>query len=253
MARWRLGARLRQQDWVAFTIDLVIVVVGVFLGIQASNWNDERRDRRLAGDYLGRIADDLRSDADQLTKREIYWRASQEAGLRAIQFAEGRQVEGSGWRTLLDFYGAGQLWVYSPNDATYRELVGAGRLDLIRSAQLRRQLANYYVTMSAQDKVLFEALPPYRDHIRAFVPYELQTYILDHCQTGLSGSFRSVSCQPPEPKFDYDAIARANASNQQITGELRTWMTTLRYTRAVGSQNHKHAQALVTKIEQLQD
>ena len=48
MARWRLAGHLRQQDWAAVAIDLAIVVLGVFLGIQASNWNDERRNRRIA-------------------------------------------------------------------------------------------------------------------------------------------------------------------------------------------------------------
>ena len=35
----RLGTRLRQQDWLAVTIELLLVMAGVFLGIQMSNWN----------------------------------------------------------------------------------------------------------------------------------------------------------------------------------------------------------------------
>jgi len=39
----RLSDSLRNQDWATVLIEIVIVVVGVFLGIQASNWNDGRK------------------------------------------------------------------------------------------------------------------------------------------------------------------------------------------------------------------
>jgi hypothetical protein len=71
MARWRLAAQLQRQDWAAVAIDLLIVVIGVFLGIQASKWNDTRKDRQLAGEYLGPIAGDLRYDIDQLRQRGL--------------------------------------------------------------------------------------------------------------------------------------------------------------------------------------
>ena len=35
-------AHLRRQDWTAVAIELVVVIVGVFIGVQASNWNAER-------------------------------------------------------------------------------------------------------------------------------------------------------------------------------------------------------------------
>ena len=42
----RMAARLRAQDWVAITIELAIVVVGVFIGTQVSNWNAARIERQ---------------------------------------------------------------------------------------------------------------------------------------------------------------------------------------------------------------
>jgi hypothetical protein len=35
----RVIKHLKEQTWTAIGIDLLIVVVGVFLGAQASNWN----------------------------------------------------------------------------------------------------------------------------------------------------------------------------------------------------------------------
>lgn len=68
MIQRRLGERLKQQDWVAVTIELILVVVGVFLGIQVANWNDQRKERSLEAAYQSRIAQDVRSDADELNE-----------------------------------------------------------------------------------------------------------------------------------------------------------------------------------------
>ena len=62
----RLGARLRQRDWLAVTIELLLVMAGVFLGIQMSNWNEQRKERATEAAYLARIAQDARRDVAQL-------------------------------------------------------------------------------------------------------------------------------------------------------------------------------------------
>ena len=41
----RVIHHVRNQEWTAIWIDLVIVVVGVFIGIQVSNWNEASADR----------------------------------------------------------------------------------------------------------------------------------------------------------------------------------------------------------------
>lgn len=38
----RIIEHVKAQNWTAIAIDFVIVVVGVFIGIQVSNWNDAR-------------------------------------------------------------------------------------------------------------------------------------------------------------------------------------------------------------------
>ena len=36
---------VRDQNWFAVGIDFLIVIVGVFIGIQVANWNAERMER----------------------------------------------------------------------------------------------------------------------------------------------------------------------------------------------------------------
>ena len=44
-AQAALATRLRAHDWTAAAIELVIVVVGILIALQVSNWNDARHDR----------------------------------------------------------------------------------------------------------------------------------------------------------------------------------------------------------------
>ena len=39
----RVIAHFRKQEWTAIALDFLIVVVGVFVGIQVSNWNAARK------------------------------------------------------------------------------------------------------------------------------------------------------------------------------------------------------------------
>lgn len=51
----RTVEHFRKQEWTAIGIDFVIVVVGVFVGIQVSNWNAARLDEVKAQAYVGRM------------------------------------------------------------------------------------------------------------------------------------------------------------------------------------------------------
>ena len=55
----RVREHVASHNWFAVFIDLVIVVVGVFLGTQANNWNEARIERSDAADYRHEIIDDL--------------------------------------------------------------------------------------------------------------------------------------------------------------------------------------------------
>jgi len=58
----RVIQHVKMQEWTAIWIDLVIVVVGVFIGIQVSNWNAARADDIRAQTYLVQINENLNSD-----------------------------------------------------------------------------------------------------------------------------------------------------------------------------------------------
>ena len=60
---------VRDQNWFAVGLVFLIVIVGVFIGIQVSNWNGERQNTALADDYPERLTADLITD-------QALWRAA---------------------------------------------------------------------------------------------------------------------------------------------------------------------------------
>ena len=62
----RVIAHFRRQEWTAIALDFVIVVVGVFIGIQVSNLNNERGDRAREAAYMAQLVDDLTADFDEM-------------------------------------------------------------------------------------------------------------------------------------------------------------------------------------------
>jgi len=55
----RITQHIRDQDWFAVGLDFLIVIVGVFIGIQVANWNDARRDRDSEALYLDRLYQEI--------------------------------------------------------------------------------------------------------------------------------------------------------------------------------------------------
>ena len=65
----RITEHVQDQNWFAVLIDFFIVVIGVYVGIQVSNWNEERRDAARAGEYLARLHADLTEDVTRFERR----------------------------------------------------------------------------------------------------------------------------------------------------------------------------------------
>ena len=60
----RVIEHFKKQEWTAIALDFLIVVVGVFVGMQVTNWNEARADRATVVRHLSEIAEDLQAQID---------------------------------------------------------------------------------------------------------------------------------------------------------------------------------------------
>src|SRR5436190_213005 len=62
----RVRNHVSQHNWFAAAIDLLIVMIGVFLGTQASEWSQNQAERREAREFRAMLIGDLRANQQNL-------------------------------------------------------------------------------------------------------------------------------------------------------------------------------------------
>ena len=155
----RVIEHVKTQNWTAVALDFVIVVVGVFIGIQVSNWNDARADRALEREYLERLHDEAEASLGGL----LSWAA----GYMRPRFAAYQEIveqldAAPGDFTLSDLQcdviGNMHDYIAFPTQfPSLDEMTASGEFHLIRDADLRQALINYRL-MKDQAKVLINNL-----------------------------------------------------------------------------------------------
>jgi len=70
MSLRRILHHFRTQNWTAVCIDLVVVVVGVFVGIQVANWNESRLETERKNEIVEALIADI-SDSISVRQRFI--------------------------------------------------------------------------------------------------------------------------------------------------------------------------------------
>ena len=88
----RVTKHVKDQNWTAVGLDLVIVVIGVFIGIQVANFNDARQTRELADDFAERLVDDLSFEAWQYVYIVEYYDDVLTSADRALAILQGEMM-----------------------------------------------------------------------------------------------------------------------------------------------------------------
>jgi len=175
----RISKHVKDQNWFAVCIDLVVVFLAVFIGLQADSWNEERIADKTAKTYYTRLIGDLHAELRQRQARAVYYERTithAEAALSSLQTSK----QPLGKEFLIDAYQATQRWPYSAQRTTYDELVGVGIANAIPNAEIRSKLANVYINFEGSSITQNEPIP-FRDRLRHEMLHEVQSTIREVC------------------------------------------------------------------------
>lgn len=207
----RIREHVAAHNWFAVAVDVGIVVVGVFLGTQANNWNEARIQRASAAEYRQQIIDDLKDNEADLASRKTYYaevRAHAIAALDAIDSPS--QPRGEPF--LINAYQASQVWLRPLVRTGYDEMTGAGLTHGIGDSETRSRLTTYY-TQSRQFDITALNTTPYRERLRRALPYAVQSAIRRSCgekvSTLPSGAQVAILPDRCAPQLDEKVIATA--------------------------------------------
>ncbi|MEZ5894977.1 MAG: hypothetical protein R3C51_01130 [Parvularculaceae bacterium] len=140
----RVIAHVKNQHWTAVFLDFVIVVAGVFIGIQVSNWNDEREDRRTETEYLTQLQVDLHNIEREINAQIEFeqFQANLATGLFDLI-----RDDVSKSRAQKINMGLNQLTVRRTlrvQSPTFLDLQSSGNLKLISDPALRTAIISYF-------------------------------------------------------------------------------------------------------------
>ncbi|HVZ99943.1 MAG TPA: hypothetical protein VG841_06475 [Caulobacterales bacterium] len=179
----RIREHAGKHNWFAVAIDLAIVVLGVFLGMQVTNWNEARLDHDKGEAYRARIVTDLASNVRDLEARAGYYRSVKHFAEETLADLDGEKRL-SDAQFLIDAYQATQIYPRPVSRFTYDEMMAVGALDTIANVDERERISNYYISVETSE-VSFKGVMPYRDAARRAIPYRVQQRIRTQCAESL--------------------------------------------------------------------
>ena len=118
---------VKSRDWSTLGLELLVVVIGVFLGLQVDNWNQARVQHNEVKSYYDRLIEDLRANERDLVARQDYYRQVHSHGQAALATLRETR-EGLTGQFLVDAYQATQIWQFVFSRATYDEILSAGAM-----------------------------------------------------------------------------------------------------------------------------
>ena len=194
----RLGEAIAEQNWFVVVIEILVVVVGIFIGLQVDGWNAARKNRADEQDYLRQLHTDVLL-AEELSGRV---RSRRLARLESVMDASDvlfNRVDRDKLteEECITIASANFFNISAQGLPSLEELIGAGRLGIIQDSELRSALVGLQQTRAALSTMIatqsgsssFTHLPSrYPDLIQSTSYYDVDDEeIRGHYQCDLTG------------------------------------------------------------------
>ncbi|WP_084420043.1 hypothetical protein [Henriciella litoralis] len=206
----RLATSIRKQDWFTVLIETLIVVLGVFLGIQLGNLNQARVERNSEQVLLLRLQEETRSLLD--TQKEELAVHSPRLGLatdaNSVMFSlvpSRPLTDDECWALLVSH------WIPSPTEelSSLDDLISSGRFDLISNPSVKSALRDYAVVQERSRVARAEAVNEL---------FRLHTRYPDAIWLEVGGAEDADYVRPNVSPDDEGLVWRYNCDIDQIRG-----------------------------------
>ncbi len=211
-----------EWSWPKIIGETLIIVVGVFLGIQVSNWNDGRIEKAETVQVLRNLRPELETNIGGFEIARTYYQVTR-------RFAD---TAFAGWRGdpavsdrdfVIAAYEASQNTFSGVNNNSWAQIFGVDRLRTIPDQGIRVDLGALMTTdYDVLEKELFS---DYRQHVRQVIPEDVQDAIRAQCGDQRFGALGFVRLEPtcslklPDERFR--TAARDLRAHPELVGEMR--------------------------------
>ena len=120
-----INHHVKTQNWFAVGIDFAIVVIGVYIGIQVSNWNEARSDIQRGEYFAARLLGDMRREFSNYENEESYYSTVYDYAKHAVRLIDNDDPAFDN-QLVVSAYNASQFFYAEPARSTYDELISTG-------------------------------------------------------------------------------------------------------------------------------
>jgi hypothetical protein len=140
----RIATHIKDQNWTAVAIDFVIVVIGVFVGLQLQDWNDNLKEREDEYELLARLYDETQSLLTVNEKELSIIKVREKAifDVNPVLFSQVPARTFTPWECSV-VSGSHVLRRSADELPVLDEMLGTGRFDIISDANIKRSSRAY--------------------------------------------------------------------------------------------------------------
>lgn len=216
----RLTASLTEQHWVTIFIELIIVIIGVFVGNSVNDWSQERAAERQTKELLVELRPEMIRQWQSMESIRDYLQIT--GRYADVAFAGWRRdPKVSDAQFVIAAYQASQSYGLSANGQTWAEIFGGDQLRRIKDSAIRtplQRLMTYDYSLLSYDRLNSK----YRDQVRLVIPNDIQRQIRQSCGDRLILEGKGLALPPSCPIAIPDAAAAAAnlRAHPELVGEL---------------------------------
>ena len=202
----RLMAHVRNENWFAVVLDLLVVVVGLFIGLQVDTWWEDRKEAQFEAVYLAELREDFEANrssllnqiqvAEQTIRDMVTLHAQSLLAEPSLSVAELNQR----------FASIHHMPTFAVTSRVYDNLTGSGDLRLLRDRSLKNALADYYakagITAVVQATHEMELVQTFQPYIIENLDYAaVKRDLVDDFPLGAAGDEGRILEQLHTPQF----------------------------------------------------
>lgn len=153
--RQKLAGSGRVKRYVFYAIgEIALVVIGILLALQINNWNEAYKDRQLEQEYYCKLLEDVEQD-DRLLNTLIGENQMRiDAGIDMLKLLLTEKPERKEVITKMRAAVNRITFGFKPTTAAFEGIKSTGHLRVIRDAELKKQLLNYYSVINGYVDVI---------------------------------------------------------------------------------------------------
>ena len=151
----RLVNAARRQDWFTVLVEFLIVVAGIFVGLQVNEWAGNRAERALEKAAIERLHLEAQNAYESLALMSARTERLNQVRRNAVAFIDSDAPLPE--NELPIKIGINTLAQYPPVSivrVAYDELMSSGQMQLIQSADLRDRVSEFHVNVDESNRLL---------------------------------------------------------------------------------------------------